>query len=388
MAADLPLKPFGYTAPQIHFGAGALSRLGSALRGLGASRALLVCDAHLTQADLATLVAEASQGRVAGVWSRVETDAPRASVEAAADEARRLDVDAVVALGSGSALHTGKAAALLARRGDTLGRTSGTVHVEERGLPVIAIPTTAGNGSEVSGVAVVKHADLRRKQILVGRALQPEVVLLDPTLLTTVASDLTAATGVDALTHAFEGLTSTDRHPISTALGLESVHLLRSWLPRAVAAPLDLDARGHTLLASAMAGQLATTAYGGVARAVIHALSLGWDTRQGLASAAVLPWSIRFNASDATAAAIYARTAPTFGVAAASDDREAARALADKLERFAADLGLPTRLGALGLGASDLERLSELAFADASHATNPVRLESARGLADALKTLV
>jgi alcohol dehydrogenase class IV len=119
-----------------------------------------------------------------------------------------------------------------------------------------------------------------------------------------------------------------------------------------------------------------------------HALGLGWNVHHGTANAVTLPWSIRFNAADAPSAARYARCASAFGLPPAATDHAAALAFADAVERFAGDLGLATRLGALGLSASDLPRLADLAFADPSHGPNPVPVPSAAALEEALARLV
>ncbi len=147
------------------------------------------------------------------------------------------------------------------------------------------------------------------------------------------------------------------------------MRLVRTYLPRAVEEPSDIDARGHMLLAASMAGQLVSMTFSGVAHAVAHALGLGWGVHHGTGNAVALAWSIRFNAADPPSAAAYARCAAAFGVPAAPPRprRPSARALADAVRgaRFAADLGLPARLGALGLGTRRTSpRLAALAFAD------------------------
>ena len=299
-----------------------------------------------------------------------------------------MDADGIVALGGGSALDTGKAVALLARHGGDLARWDGANQVGAPGLPVVAIPTTAGTGSEASNIAVIKDAERSRKLVIIDRAVYPAVAILDPRLTAKLPPLLTAATGVDALTHAVEGLVSRYRQPICDALGLECVRLVRVHLARAVAEPSDLDARGHLLLAASMAGQLVSQTYSGVAHAIAHALGLGWSVHHGTGNAVALAWSIRFNAGDAASAAAYARCAAAFGLPLASSDEAAARALADAVERFTASLGLPASLGAVGLSAADLPRLAALAFADPSHGPNPVKVESAGALEKALETLL
>ncbi len=285
-------------------------------------------------------------------------------------------------------IDTGKVAALVARHGGDPARWDGANKVGAPGLPLVAIPTTAGTGSEASSIAVIKDGERSRKLVIIDRAVYPAVAILDPRLTSKLPPRLTAATGVDALTHAVEGIVSRYKNPICEAVGLASVRLVRENLPRAVAEPTDLDARGNMLLAASMAGQLVSLTYSGVAHAVAHALGLGWGVHHGTGNAVALAWSIRFNASDAASAAAYARCAEAFGLPAASSDTAAAHALADAVERFVSGLGLPTRLSAVGLAAADLPRLAALAFANPSHGPNPVKVESAAALEAALAALL
>ena len=383
------LPSFAYTAPTIvWFAPDGIARLGSYLKRLGIARGLLVCDRRGSTDGLADRVAEASNGRVREVWAHVEQDAPLAAVLAGAEEAKRTEADGIVAVGGGSAIDTGKAVALLARHGGDPARWDGANKVGEPGLPLVAIPTTAGTGSEVSNIAVLKDDAHARKLVIMDRVIYPNVAILDPRLTLKLPAKLTAATGLDALTHAIEGMVSRYRQPLCDALGLECVRLVRAHLPRAVAEPASLDARGHMLLAASMAGQLVSMTFSGVAHAVAHALGIGWGVHHGTGNAVALPWSIRFNAGDAPSAAAYARCAAAFGLPAASSDEAAALALADAVERFAGELGLPSRLGALGLTAGDLPKLAAIAFADPSHGPNPVPVKSEGELAEALGRLL
>lgn len=383
------LPSFAYSAPTIvWFAPDGIARLGSYLKRLDAGRVLLVCDARVEAEGLADRVAEASAGRVQWVWARAEADAPIASVLAGAEEAKRRNADGIVALGGGSAIDTGKVVALLAKHGGDPARWDGANKVGTPGLPLVAIPTTAGTGSEASSIAVVKDAERGRKWVIVDRAVYPAVAVLDPRLTAKLPAKTTAATGIDVLAHAIEGVVSRYHQPICDAIGLECVRLVRAHLPRVVGEPGDLDARGSMLIAASMAGQLVSMTFSGVAHAVAHALGLGWGVHHGTANAITLPWSIRFNAAHAPSAAMYAHCAEAFGVARASSDEAAARVLADAVERFAGDLGLPTRLGAVGLAARDLPKLAELAFADPSHGPNPIKVGSAADLAKALESLL
>ncbi|HEY4121115.1 MAG TPA: iron-containing alcohol dehydrogenase [Byssovorax sp.] len=373
----MSLPAFAYTAPTVvWFAPDGLSRLGSYLKRYGVARALLVTDRGVAASGALDLVREAAGARVTGVWDAVEADAPIASVEAGAAVARETSADAIVAVGGGSAIDSGKAIALLAKLGGDLARWDGANKVEAPGLPVVAIPTTAGTGSEASSFAVVKDAARGRKLVMFDRAIYPAVAVLDPRLGVKLPPALTAATGVDALTHAIEGMASRFAQPMCDAMGSASVRMIRASLPRAVAGD-DLDARGAMLIAASMAGQLVSMTFSGVAHAVAHALGVGFGVHHGTGNAIALPWSVRFNAVDARAAAQYALVADAFGVPRRAADLDTARALADALEAFVASLGLPTRLTGVGVGASDLARVASLAFADPSHGPNPVKVEDA-----------
>lgn len=384
-------RPFAYTAPTIvWYAPDGLTRLQSYLKRLGVARALLVCDPGVAKASIADQVIAASGGRVLdGAWASVLPDAPLASVEEGAAEAKRRGADGIVAVGGGSSIDTGKAIALLAKLGGDLRRWDGSNKIGEAGIPFVAIPTTAGTGSEVSNIAVVKDTESSRKLVLIDRAIYPSVAILDPRLTVGLPASITAATGVDALTHAVEGMVSTFRNLICDAIGAETVRLVKRWLPVAVRSPGDIDARGSMLLAASMAGQLVSMTYSGVSHAVAHGLGVGFSVHHGTGNAIALPWSIRQNARDPQAAALYSRAAEAFG---AGGDEESATAraehLADAIEQFSADLGLPTRLSQVGLAAGDLKRLAELAFADPSHRPNPVAIPSAQALESALESLL
>jgi alcohol dehydrogenase len=379
-----PLPSFSYTAPTIvWFAPGGVARLGSFLKRLGVERAMLVCDPGVR--DLAPRVREASGGRIREVFADVEADAPRGAVERGAEAARAAGADGLVAFGGGSAIDTGKAISLLARHGGDVARWDGANKVGSPGIPLVAIPSTAGTGSEASNIAVVKDPEGARKLVLIDRAIYPAVAILDPGLTTGLPPKLTAATGVDALTHAIEGLVSTFHQPICDAIGLECVSMIRSHLPRAVTSGSDLEARGFMLLAASMAGQLVSMTFSGVAHAVAHAMGIGWGIHHGTANAIALPWSVRFNANSAPSAAMYARAARAFGLDGATTG---ALAFANDLERFVQSLGLPTRLGEVGITRDDVPRLAALAFADPSHGPNPVKVEDTSTLERALVPLL
>jgi alcohol dehydrogenase class IV len=234
---------------------------------------------------------------------------------------------------------------------------------------------------------VIKDVASARKVTVLDSAVYPSVALLDPRLTIDLPASLTAATGIDALTHAVEGVVSLLHQPICDAIGLECVRLIHLWLPRALRDRADLTARGWMLLSATMAGQLVSMTFNGIAHAMAHALGVGWGVHHGTGNAIALPWSIRFNARSKEAAAMYARCSDAWGLPRGRDDAATAAAFADAVEAFVAELGLPTRLRALQLSSQDFARLSELAFADPAHRPNPVPVASASDIEQALPSI-
>jgi 4-hydroxybutyrate dehydrogenase len=380
---------FAYSAPTIvWFAPDGLVRLGSYAKRLGIERALIVTDPGVAASGALDLVREALGGRVAEVWTEAEADAPKSSVHAGAEIARAANADGIVAVGGGSAIDSGKAIALLAKHGGDVARWDGNNKVGTPGLPLVAIPTTAGTGSEASNICVVKDTKRARKLVIFDRAVYPSVAILDPRLTAKLPAFLTAATGVDALTHAIEGIASKYAQPVCDAIGLEAIRLVKANLPRAVADGSDLEARGFMLLAASMAGQLVSMTFSGVSHAIAHALGVGFGVHHGTGNAIALGWSVRFNAKDPRAAAQYARCAAAFGIPAAVNDERTALALADAIDEFVVSLGLPIRLAGAGLGRCDLPRLADLAFADPSHGPNPVAVASAKAFEASLESLL
>jgi alcohol dehydrogenase class IV len=382
------LPAFTYCAPTtLSFGTDALDKLEGYLAQLGVARALVVCDPRLGAQGVTDRVRQAGGARIRQVFDRVQPDAPLDAIVRAAEEARALAIDGIVAVGGGSTLDTGKAVALLTVHDVDLLGWEGVDRVGGRGLPLVAIPTTAGTGSEATNILVVKDPATSRKISVIDAAVYPEVALLDPRLTVGLPAALTAATGIDALTHAIEGVVSVLHQPVCDAIGLECIRLIRTWLPRALRDGADLGARGFMLLSASMAGQLVSMTMNGVAHAIAHALGAGWGVHHGAGNAIALPWSIRYNCRSPDASAMYARCADAWGLPRLGDDVNTALTFADAVEQFISELGLATRLRAVQLGPSDLRRLAELAYADAAHQPNPVRMAGPEELEVALQSI-
>jgi len=350
------LNPFNYVnTARIVFGAGAVRDAGLEVKALGCGRALVVTDRPLRErTDVCERVATALGPRQAGVFDGVLPDAVAEVVDRGTEVARQLGTDCLVSVGGGSAIDTAKGIALCLALGGGIRDHQGTQILSRRALAHVAIPTTAGTGSEVSVYAVIKDERSKQKLHYMDERLIPDVALLDPTLTLSLPPRLTAATGFDALSHAVEAYTSRNTGPLSDAQALHAARLIARSLVRAVERGDDLDARADMLVAANLAGAAMSNAGVGLAHAVAHALGAGHGVHHGTANALMLSHVVRFNAE--VVGARYQELADAMGAA------DTGQACAELLARC----GLPTRLRDVGVAEADLGPLAEAAVADAA----------------------
>ncbi|RMH20656.1 MAG: iron-containing alcohol dehydrogenase [Acidobacteria bacterium] len=379
----------GFRLPtRVHVAPGARRRLPAVLDALGSTRVLLVCDPGLAATpwpeELRGLAADA--GVEVEVFDRLEPNPRTETAEAAADKIRDGRLEAVVALGGGSALDAAKAAAMLATNGGRALDYVGRNRFRAAPLPFVALPTTCGTGSEVTWVSVLSDREAGTKVSIKGDGMFPDQALVDADLLRTLPPPLVAATGADALTHALEATTCTAANPISDAVAAEAVRLLFAFLPRAAADVAgDDEARRAVMLASTLAG----IAFGNADVAAVHCLSesLGglYDVPHGLTNAILLPAAMRYNRPhvDARLAQLLAVVVPA--APAAGDVAARAEAFLERLEALLAELAVPP-FSHLGIPRRDHRRIAELAAANGSNPSNPRPMRAAdyRRLLDSL----
>jgi 4-hydroxybutyrate dehydrogenase len=345
---------------RIQFGPGARTTLAEFAERHGVRRPLLVTDGGLPSTDAYRLAAATADTVWPGAWecfSGVHPNPTEQDVEDGWEAYRAAKCDAVIGLGGGSALDAAKAVPL-----DRL---------PARLIPMCAIPTTAGTGSEVGRSTVITSADSNRKTVLGGPPLMPELAILDPELTLGLPPKLTAATGMDAMTHAIESFVCPMFHPMCDAIALEAVRLVREYLPRAVANGSDLEARGYMLIAASM-GAVSFQKDLGAAHSLAHPLSSEHGVHHGLANAVVLPYVVRFNGEENSEQ--YRRVAEALGIAPGNDP---AGAVADFLAEFNHTVGITARLRDLDVPRENIPRLATLAMADGCHLTNPRRCTQA-----------
>ena len=353
------MAPFTFnTTPSIRMGAGLMDELGSIAKAICGGRVLLVTDPGMMATGIVDrALASLKDADIAvTVFSDVQADPPESVILAATAAAQ--DVTGVIGLGGGSSLDVAKLAALLAAGHETLKDVYGVGIAKGPRLPLIAVPTTAGTGSEVTPISIVTTG-ASEKMGVVSPVIIPDLALLDPELTRDLPSHVTAATGVDAMVHAIEAYASAspNNNPVSRALACEALRLIGASLERAVTSPHDMGARADMLLGSLLAGQAFANSPVAAVHAMAYPIGGHFKVPHGLSNALVLPHVLRFNAE--TAPEPYAVLAPiAFPKLAGLGVTEAAVGFADELAALSARCGLPENLRGVGITKGDLPLLA------------------------------
>jgi alcohol dehydrogenase class IV len=380
----------------VHFGRGARASLAPAVARLG-SRALVVVDPFLaaTPAFAESLAALDAAGVAVQVHDEVIPELPVESVVAAAESARAWGPDVVVAYGGGSALDLGKLVALLLSHPGPLSRYYGENQVPGAVLPIVAVPTTAGTGSEATPVAVVSDPDRELKVGVSDATLVPRVAIVDPDLTVGAPASVTAYSGIDAIVHCAESYTAIDRAPdwsaplpifvgrnrMSALLALDGLAAMNEALPRAVADGSDLEAREQMAWGSLLGGM----AFGSGGTHLSHALQypIGslTHTPHGLGTGLMLPYVLQACLGETVDRLAEMAAVLGVGGGAVADDAQAA---IDRLAAVTTEIGLPASLADLGLARAQLPRIAELA----SGVTRLVALSSRAATPDLLERIL
>jgi alcohol dehydrogenase class IV len=370
----MPALSGDWTFPtRIRFGAGRLAELPDMARSLRLRHLLVVTDRGLVATGIprAVLDSLAAGGVAATLHAEIAENPTVPQVDAAAEAFRAAGCDGVVALGGGSGLDAGKAAALVARNPGALLRFAWPDEMPDAApaAPIIAIPTTAGTGAEVEASSMVTDPVSATKKAIIHPTLLPAAVLADPDLTLGLPPRLTAATGMDALSHNLEALCVDSFHPMADAIALSGIALGARYLPRAVADGGDREARAY-LMAAAIMG---ATAFGkglGAMHALSHAIGGRLGAHHGMTNAVLMPYVLAFNAPALHGK--LARVCAGLGI-----ERHDPIALVAWIRDLNARLGIPATVAALGVEAEHVEALSIAAAADICAGTNPVPLGAA-----------
>ena len=373
----------------IHFGCGMLGTLADRIKSLGGTKAFLVTDPGVRAAGILDKVTGILERGAIGftVCDRVKPDSGSGLIDETAAELKSSQCDVVVGIGGGSSLDTAKAVAALATNPGSALDYTGLHKVRTRPLPNIAIPTTAGTGSEVTLWSVFTD-DARGVKVAIGSILiYPTVALCDPELTLSLPPLLTAATGMDALAHAVECYTNNNCQPISGSLALQAIELIGRHLRSAVLNGRSLEARYGIMLAATMAGIAMNPTRLGLAHAL--AMPLGsWDLRvpHGIVLAVTLPAVMEFNYLAEPDR--YADVARALGESTANLTRlDAARRSVDAVRALARDVGIPATLSEYGVREEHVGPVVEEAMKSGNVSVNP-RQASAADLSRILRQVL
>jgi 1,3-propanediol dehydrogenase/alcohol dehydrogenase len=356
---------------EIHFGPGIISRAGQQAIRFG-HRALLVTGQNSSR-ESGALDATVRSLREAGleviVFDRVEENPTDGTVDTGFRLARERHCDVVVGLGGGSPMDAAKGIAVLAAMEGSLSQYYGGGRVDRPVLPVIAVPTTAGTGSEVTPYAVFVESERNMKRSVASPHIFPQVALLDPALTLSMPPEITANTGIDALTHALEGFTSVKAQPISDQLALRAILLINEYLPAAVAHGRDLESRKHLLHASMLAGMVIAQTGTTLIHGMGYAPTTHYGIPHGLANGVLMDQVVIFNGEQDPVR--YVALASALGQEVEAD--MAPRATAQALRKLRERVGMPGRLRELGVAEADLNSFARQTMLHSRNLDNNAR---------------
>ncbi len=347
-AAGLVTRLLPIPQPTLLVGPGASARLGQAIAGFGHRRILLVTDGIIVKLGLLAPLTEAlaAAGAAYVVFDAVTPDAPIPVVEEGIEIFGREDCDAIIAFGGGSVMDAAKVIGLAAANDKHPRQLVGYFRGLRAPVPIYAVPTTAGTGSEVTVAAVISDPEHEKKLVIADTRIVPKMAALDPDLMTGLPAAVTAATGMDALTHAIEAYVGYWGTEYTDRMALSAVSMIFENLPLAYAKGNDVAAREKMALASTYAGFAFTRANVGNVHAIAHQLGGKYHTPHGLANAMVLPHVLRFSAAEITD-----RLAELAVHAKLGNEGEAQAALAERfldgVDLLEASLAIPRQLDAL-----------------------------------------
>lgn len=359
----------------VRFGAGRVAELGDAAKSAGMSRPLFVTDPVLANLPIVTRALEVLEagGLAAKVFSEVKPNPVAANVEAGVAAFRAGNHDGVIAFGGGSGLDTGKVIAFMA------GQTRPMWDFEDIGdwwtradpkgiAPIVAVPTTAGTGSEVGRAGVITDEATHSKKVIFHPLMMPKITICDPELTVGMPKVITVGTGMDALAHCLEAYCGPFYHPMADGIAVEGMRLVKDNLPCAVSNGQDIAARAHMMSAAAMGATAFQKALGAI-HALSHPVGSLYDTHHGMTNAVFMPYVLMFNRpaieEKISRVAAYLGLKPDFG------------AFLDWVLQLREETGVPHTLAQLGVDDAKFDIMSRMAPKDPTAGGNPVPLDEA-----------
>lgn len=356
----------------IRFGAGRISELASACHTAGIKRPLLVTDRGLADLPITRNALDRLEATGLGraIFSEVDPNPNENNLEAGVAAFRAGDHDGVVAFGGGSGLDLGKLIAFMANQTRSVWDFEDINDYWTRAdadaiFPIVAVPTTAGTGSEVGRAGVISNSQTHIKKIIFHPKILPAIVICDPELTVGMPQVITVGTGMDAFVHCLEAFSSPHYHPMSQGIALEGMRLVKENLPLVAIEPNNIEARGHMMSAAAM-GATAFQKGLGAMHALSHPVGALYNTHHGMTNAVVIPPVLLFN--RATIENRISTAADYLGIQGGYNG------FFDFILRLRADLGVPDKLRDLGVDSNRIDDLAAMAVEDPSASGNPVEL--------------
>ena len=360
--------------PTAHFGAGAVKKVGELAKAEGAKKALIITDSFIAQSDIRKKIEDSLKavGIAVEVFDGVTPNPTTACVDAGSDFAAHSDADILIAVGGGSSMDTAKGVSLGARNPQRGIGLDYQTQFEKPGLPIIAIPTTAGTGSEVNAFGVITDEATHVRFYVGHSSALAKAAILDPELTLGLPPKATAATGMDAMIHAVESYLSIRNNPYSDGIALQTIELVMKNLPAAYKEGSNLEARANMLLASHIVGVGFSHTGLGLVHGIGHSLGGHFNVPHGVALCTVLEQVLRFNLP----ARLHrmAKIAQALGVAqTGKSEAENAESAIQALVQLAREVGLATKLSDHGITEADLPLLAKTAVEDAVTLNNPIK---------------
>jgi alcohol dehydrogenase len=353
-----------YQPTRVVFGDGAVGEISLELKRIGVERAVIVTDKILREkTDVVARVERALGARHAGTYDGVIPDTGVEVIDSGAAFCRSVQCDGLVSVGGGSAIDTAKGMAIVLTEGGSIRDHQGASRLTRRQTPHVSIPTTAGTGSEVSTYIVVKDHAAHEKMHFMEDRIIPDAAILDPSVTLGMPKMLTAATGLDALTHAIEAYTSVNRNPIADGHALQAIRLIHQYLALACENGNDKVARGQMLIAANVAGQAFNSTGVGLVHAMAHVIGARHGVHHGTANAICLPHVIKFNSDELGARYRDVATAMDVDVRGLSDEA-AGHAAGAAVTQLLVKTGLPTRLRDVKVPEAELASMAEGSLSD------------------------
>lgn len=366
------MKEFSFSVPQeIIVGKGSLARLPEAAEKLGGKHGFIISGPHLNKMGIVASCSESLENAGIKVDAYTETEGNPSveTVEKAAAAFCKSGADFIIALGGGSPMDVAKAVGVVARYGGSITEYEGGGRVPGDIIPLIAIPTTAGTGAEVTAFSVITDHSRNYKLTVFSYKLIPAYAILDPELLTTAPVSVAAACGIDAMVHALEAYISKDASPFSDAMAEKALELIGKNIRRYVADRMDIEAAEAMITGSLFAGIAFSWARLGDVHAMSHPVSAYFDVPHGVANAILLPTIVEYNALADRGK--YLKLFNYISLTPASEAEFEPFMLVDLLTELNEQLGIPGSLGEVGVTADKFDAMADDAMKSGNIAVNP-----------------